>query len=555
MVKINKGFFLVLILALFLTRFINISWGFPYFFHPDERNIAMSLERLSCDFSNIRECFNPNFFAYGQFLIYLGFIIDKIFFINSFLALRIISALSSVVIVFFCLKTIRNILSGSKKKDLNTFLLGSFLLFIFSPGLIQSAHFGTTESLLTMFYTAVLYLSILNIKNKISDWKYILLSAVAIGAASATKISSLIFLLIPTVVLFINNKATKKIIYFVFNLIIVALLVLIILSPFNIISFNEFINTVRYESNIALGNIKVFYTTQFEYTVPIIFHLTKIFPYSLGVPVVILFILGFILLPYNKINNFLRIMFLIYFIPTSFLYVKWTRFTTPIFPLMIVVALLFLFELKSRAADIIRRSNLFFWLIVIICIIPGVAFLSIYLKEDVRVQASRWINKNIPSNSIILSESGNVVDVPVYRNKDKNYQIISFDFYNLDNKDQLKNKLTEYLKTIDYIIVPSRRVFASYTCLTPKLLSDQLNVKLYLFGGYKNCEMLKNSRFLINEYYKMLFDGKKFKKVKEFTSYPTIELFGKKLFEMRDEFAEETFSVFDHPVIRIYKRI
>ena len=143
-------------------------------------------------------------------------------------------------------------MSGSKKKDLNTFLLGSFLLFIFSPGLIQSAHFGTTESLLTMFYTAVLYLSILNIKNKISDWKYILLSAVAIGAASATKISSLIFLLIPTVVLFINNKATKKIIYFVFNLIIVALLVLIILSPFNIISFNEFINTVRYESNIAL---------------------------------------------------------------------------------------------------------------------------------------------------------------------------------------------------------------------------------------------------------------------------------------------------------------
>jgi hypothetical protein len=53
----------------------------------------------------------------------------------------------------------------------------------------------------------------------------------------------------------------------------------------------------------------------------------------------------------------------------------------------------------------------------------------------------------------------------------------------------------------------------------------------------------------------MLFDGKLgFKKVAEFSSYPTIKLFNRKIFEFKDEEAEETWTVFDHPVIRVYKK-
>jgi len=42
--------------------------------------------------------------------------------------------------------------------------------------------------------------------------------------------------------------------------------------------------------------------------------------------------------------------------------------------------------------------------------------------------------------------------------------------------------------------------------------------------------------------------------VAEFNSYPKITLFGKTFIEFPDENAEETWSVFDHPVIRIYKK-
>lgn len=60
-------------------------------------------------------------------------------------------------------------------------------------------------------------------------------------------------------------------------------------------------------------------------------------------------------------------------------------------------------------------------------------------------------------------------------------------------------------------------------------------------------------------FYAALFDGKLgFTKIKEFTSYPMIQLGpqsgGFKL-EFPDEKAEETWSVFDHPVIRVFKKM
>jgi len=46
-------------------RFYNLNWGAPFYFHPDERNIASSISQLR--FPNQM---NPNFFAYGSLPIY-----------------------------------------------------------------------------------------------------------------------------------------------------------------------------------------------------------------------------------------------------------------------------------------------------------------------------------------------------------------------------------------------------------------------------------------------------------------------------------------------------
>jgi hypothetical protein len=142
----------------------------------------------------------------------------------------------------------------------------------------------------------------------------------------------------------------------------------------------------------------------------------------------------------------------------------------------------------------------------------------------VRFQASSWIFKHIPDRSYILSETANVVDLPL---ENTNFVVISFNYYDVDSEPSLQSELYYHIRQAQYIFVPSRRIFKN-------------NIKYYP---------------LLDQYYHNLFSGKLgFRKVAEFTAYPKIELFGKKIFEFPDEDAEETWTVFDHPVIRIYAR-
>src|SRR5258706_8715206 len=65
--KKNKIFIAVLLLTLSgtLLHFYNLNWGAPWYFHPDERNIASSVSQLQFPTQ-----MNPHFFAYGTLPIY-----------------------------------------------------------------------------------------------------------------------------------------------------------------------------------------------------------------------------------------------------------------------------------------------------------------------------------------------------------------------------------------------------------------------------------------------------------------------------------------------------
>ncbi len=311
------------------------------------------------------------------------------------------------------------------------------------------------------------------------------------------------------------------------GLIGLSLLFGILFSPHNLFSFNEFLSSIRYESDVALGRYVVFYTRQFIGSVPVFFQLEKIFPYALGWPIFLLSVTGYLGISWkDKKINLLRLAFLIYFLPNAFLFTKWARFMAPIFPLMVIFAVLFLQKIKV--------INIIKIIIIIVTIIPGLAYLSVYQNPDVRFAASEWIYKNVPENSYILSETANVVDLPVMNksyNSYKNYKYVSFNFYDLDESLNLQEELKYHLSQADYILVPSRRIFANHP---------------------------KEKYPLLNDYYKRLFSEKLgFVKTAEFSSYPKMQfeiLNFKFKIEFPDEAAEETWTVFDHPVIRIYKK-
>ncbi len=548
----QKALFGILLILLIYTRFINIDWGLPYPFHPDERNMAVALQSLHCDTFEMKECMNPHFFAYGQFPLYLGYIGIQIYHIlhgsmgqplsfeESVIALRVISALASILNIFILFKIIEKFVVHHPSKNQNGkdyFILISFLILIFAPYFIQFAHFGTTESLLMLFYSIIVYLCLRLYEHEGKQRKEILLLGLVSGIALATKLSALIFIALPLLILLKLYLTRHK---FQFsNLINIAIFLLVtavfavLFSPHNLISLNDFMGSMSYESSVGTGELKVFYTRQFEHAIPIVFQLLHIFPYTLGWPLFVLSVLGFIFLPFTKPYNILRVAILLYFIPNAFFYTKWTRFMAPIFPLMTVIGILFIYKISSHIK--IHYSSFVISAMCFICIIPGIAYLSIYTSPDVRFTASNWIYTHIPSQTTILSEGANVVDIPIpnkelasYRVGElPSYTINSFFLYDVDQDPLLQSDLNFAIQKSDYIIVPSRRVFMNIDRSSP----------------------------VLNRYYDKLFSGSLgFKEVARFTSYPRIVIFGKTLIEFPDEEAEETWTVFDHPVIRIYKR-
>jgi preprotein translocase subunit YajC len=59
------------------------------------------------------------------------------------------------------------------------------------------------------------------------------------------------------------------------------------------------------------------------------------------------------------------------------------------------------------------KNNIILFLILLISIIPGFLFFNLYLNQDSRIQASQWISSNLKTNSTILSETGNVINLPI----------------------------------------------------------------------------------------------------------------------------------------------
>jgi 4-amino-4-deoxy-L-arabinose transferase-like glycosyltransferase len=543
MKKINGKAILIIVWLLVIgllvySRFVNLGWGLPYPMHPDERNMANAIQQLSCKFLNPKECFNPHFFAYGQFPLYLGYLIVYLLrffdgdlgfpigFQEAIISLRIISAVASIINVFVLIKIIDLIF-----KKTQTLLI--ILILTFSPFFIQFSHFGTTESLLMLFYSLIVYLSMQLLEKPTIG--VIMRLAFISGLAVATKVSSLIFLAVPIIILIskINPPAGRqksnlssklKVLNFTLGFVLCTLVFALVFSPHNLINFQDFVGSIRYESEVALGKSLVFYTRQFFNTVPVWFQWTKIFPYVLGWPVFILSFLGFLFLSWkDKKINILRFAFLIYFLPTAFMFAKWSRFMAPILPLMLIFAVLMILNIKNKISKIHIKNQKFyillchfaFCILIFALILPGIAYLSVYQKPDVRFQATDWINKNIPENSLVISETANVVDIPLtYK---KNINVISFNFYDLDINPELQFELGRYLQKANYIFVPSRRLFANHS---------------------------KDKYPLLNDYYKKLFSNELgFEKVAEFSS------------GLNDEAAEETWTVFDHPIIRIYKKV
>ena len=263
-------------------------------------------------------------------------------------------------------------------------------------------------------------------------------------------------------------------------------------------------------------------------------------------------------------------------------YVQSMRYLLPLYPLLAMMAAWFLWWIVDRARSWTARSagveaggmrrlprpQLLFSgfrggsyvllaAVVITTMLWGWGFLAIYRRPLTRVTASKWIYQNVPEGSVIANEHWDdalpfSIDGHIsFKPSGWYYGVTQYDRPVLDANtgNQVIDPLTG--KPLYY----REGQIENYAEDTP-----EKREKLYGWLNDADCIAMSSNRLwgsiprlpmrypMTTEYYKLLFEGKLgFKEALHVTSFPTI--FG---IQFDDTWAEEAFSVYDHPEVRIY---
>lgn len=534
--------FLVFLFLAIITRFYDISWGAPFFFHPDERNIAASISQLHFPLQ-----LNPHFFAYGSLPIYTAYLsgilvnvmtsckfftvhcsLFSVQFETAILILRFFSALFSCLLLWLLF------LTGRELKNKKTGTIAAFF-GLTSIGLIQYAHFGTFEMWLTFFSTMLFFWSLLFwYKPSIKLWLGI---AVCFAILMATKVSSLDLLPLAILVLATPALKERKHHYLkrgAYLLVFLGLsgLLYLLTNPFVLLDFHSFLNSMNYESGVALGVIPVFYTGEFLNAPVILFHLLHVYPFLLGPLMMLLMLpsLGMLLMLTLRQKQFSYLLLLLYtavlFFSQAFLFVRWTRYVVPTLPFFYLIIALFVTTMWQRARSQSARA-ISIALVVCLSLFFAFAFFKTdYLSGDTRVKAAAFAQNHLPQNTHVLSEVYDLGIIP-FNNDFPN--ITLFNFYDLDNNSPVNNQqsLNQLLSTTDAIVLPSQRIAKIRL----------LDAKHFPIG---------------HQFYADLFSGKLgFHKIYQTPCdfFCTITYWGDPVFSF-----EETATVFDRPTLSIFKR-
>lgn len=546
--KILFFLFVIVVVLGFFFRSFNLAWGAPFFFHPDERNIAASISQLKYPSQ-----MNPHFFAYGSLPIYTTYFtgvaenfISNVFsknhqnsyivdFEKAIIIGRSFSLLLSFLLIVLIYRTIK-LLSNSTSAIIGT------SLSLLSVGLIQYAHFATFEIWLSTF-TLLLCFQLLSLYRNYSKMGLVN-SGLITGLLLSIKISSIIFIplvLVSMLAIHISKfKKTKvslltveKIALSLVLFLSITTLTVLITSPYYWLASSEFISSMKYESEVALGTLPVFYTQIFQGTRPIIYQLIHVYPFLLNPFVFItLFLIPVFAIKRHTITKplllklFIFFFLLVTFFSQAFLFVKWMRYYIPTLPFIYILLGILLGKLSSQKKDVRKIWVSFSILLVCISLVFSYAYFdSVLAKKDSRIAASEWAERNIPKNSTILSEVYDLGIVPFNTTFEKN--ITLFNFYDLETDQNKQRELSVLADKSEYVVLPSQRI---------------LQTRLFDNSHFPNG----------NKFYSSLIDSPNYKLIYKTPCSHLCKILylGDTMFQY-----EQTANVFDRPEVYIFKHV
>jgi hypothetical protein len=508
----------ILLIAAFMLRLFGIDWDQWGQLHPDERMLMMVTDKIRL-FSQM----NPDFFNYGSLPIY----ILRLFHPDTdYMSLvktgRYLSVFFDLVTVTFVYKIARYVFKNEKI----ALAAGLFYSIAFFP--IQNSHFFVVDVLLTTLTTILLYRLLLFVQKP--SVKSSIILGIIFAAMMATKFTAIVFG--PFIAIAIFWKFKKKIIDALINSLAFGtafVAFFFLFMPYAFLEYQRFITDISAQLRMNSNPYTFPYTLQYVGTLPYLYHLKNIFLWGLGPIISSIVLIGMInSKKYLKNISFviLTIFIVYYFALVGRSAVKFMRYMLPIYPLLTVYAGYGLSQLKrfNKYLAFILLAGAMLW---------SAAFVNIYSYTHTRLAATEWIRKNIPFGAVIAVEHWDD-RLPVGDTGE--YQFEELTLNDQPDDDYKWQTLNDKLSRSQYIIIASNRLHVPLRRLTD-------------CAKYKVC-FPKTA-----QYYEDLFANKtQFRLVEKFQAFPGIKI-GSFYLGINDQSADESFTVYDHPEILIFKKI
>jgi YYY domain-containing protein len=596
---------LLIVLLALLPRIYGINWDANNHLHPDEREIVFTSMCLtlpgtarlaSCSpaytgpgwFLSPASPLNPHFFAYGSFPLYLLAIVahglawlsqlthgrfmppdggawDDY---NHFtLVGRALSAIFDTGSVLISGLLARHL--GGRAAGL---LAAAFVATI--PFNVQVSHFYAVDTLLLFFILLTLYGCVLLVQEGPPSrltwhrWGVGVLIGAGFGLAVATKVSALPLLVPIGVALLLcwRRYGLDEAVLALFGIGATAVVVFIVTSPYVLIDWSSFTQSVTEQNDLSRGLLDYPYVRQFANTTPFVYEIQQLLLYDMGLPLGLLGMVGFgwaVSRLWRSLNCDWAIVvswIVVYFAIVGSAYTKFTRYMLPVFaPLAICGACAIIAWVSWGSTRLVPTPELFgrhirgswWWRALWISLAAGVLAISvlftvgmdsIYSTDMTRVVASEWIYNHVPAGATITNEvwddplpimapaastdsSGSGYTSLGHLIDPSQYQQVGLNLYDPDTTAKAQ-QLSSQLASASVVVISSQRLLLSI----PKL-PDRYP--------------------MTTRYYKLLFSGKLgFKLVAHFEEHPHV--LG---FELNESGADESFSVYDHPPVWIFTRV
>ncbi|MGE5604053.1 MAG: DUF2298 domain-containing protein, partial [Nitrososphaerales archaeon] len=432
---------------------------------------------------------------------------------------------------------------SSKETGFITGLLAAgFYTFAVLP--IQLSHFAAVDALLTFFIVATVALAA-RYAEQGGRWTWAL-AGIAAALAVGSKFSAVMLALpLAAAALFRLPEGTwvqkgRVALGRIAQVGLIAALTFVVTNPFAIIELASYIGQIMSQNQMVSGLMDAPYTRQYIGALPYWYFVQQLSQWGIGWPAGIVawagLVWALIRFGLGKASAAMTVMLawaFPYFVVTGAFHTKFLRYMAPLLPFLLVFgAAGAVVGYRLLAARWGRRGRAA-WVVMAVAaaavtVLWSVAFTNVYRQEHPWIQASNWIYRNVPEGAKILSEAWDdalplTMDELADRPPLRKYQGAELPVWDADTNEKVE-KLSQELASADYIALASARAYAPI-------------------------QRLANRYPMMSGYYRQLFSGELgYELVADFLAYPGIGGW-----IIRDDHADESLSVYDHPHAFVFK--